>query len=138
VAVGALGALSPSLAQQLDVSGQVYVFELDLATLAARRVPQHQGLSRFPAVRRDLALDVPKAVAAGAVLATAKAAAGALGTSVRLFDVYEGKGVEAGRKSLALALTFQATDRTLGDEEVEGAIARVREALAKDFDARQR
>ena len=136
--VGAVGALSPSLAQQLDVSGQVYVFELALAPLAARVVPQHQGLSRFPAVRRDLALDVPKAVAAGAVLATAKAAAGVLGKTVRLFDVYEGKGVEAGRKSLALALTFQAPDRTLGDEEVEGAIAQVREALAKDYDARQR
>jgi phenylalanyl-tRNA synthetase beta chain len=71
-------------------------------------------------------------------MATAKAAAGALGKTVRLFDVYEGKGVEEGRKSLALALTFQAPDRTLGDEEVEGAIAQVREALAKDFDARQR
>ena len=76
--------------------------------------------------------------AAGAVLGRAKAAAGVLGKTVRLFDVYEGKGVEQGRKSLALALTFQARDRTLGDEEVENAIAQVREILAKDFDARQR
>jgi phenylalanyl-tRNA synthetase beta chain len=136
--VGAVGALSPSLAQTLDVSGEIYLFELDLLTLAARVVPQHQGLSRFPAVRRDIALDVPKAVAAGAVLGRAKAAAGVLGKTVRLFDVYEGKGVEQGRKSLALALTFQARDRTLGDEEVENAIAQVRETLAKDFDARQR
>ena len=138
VMVGAVGALSPSLAQTLDVSGEIYLFELDLLTLAARVVPQHQGLSRFPAVRRDIALDVPKAVAAGAVLGRAEAAAGVLGKTVRLFDVYEGKGVEQGRKSLALALTFQARDRTLGDEEVENAIAQVRETLAKDFDARQR
>ena len=64
------------LAQTLDVSGEIYLFELDLLTLAAGRA-QHQGLARFPAVRRDIALDVPKAVATGAVLGGAKAAAGA-------------------------------------------------------------
>jgi phenylalanyl-tRNA synthetase beta chain len=138
VIVGVVGALHPELAQRLDVPGQVYVFELFLTALAPRRVPQHGGLSRFPAVRRDLALDVPKAVAAGAVVAKADAAAGPLATAVRLFDVYEGKGVEPGRKSLALAITFQASDRTLGDEEVDSAVTAVREALASAFDARQR
>jgi phenylalanyl-tRNA synthetase beta chain len=72
------------------------------------------------------------------VVAKADAAAGPLATAVRLFDVYEGKGVEPGRKSLALAITFQASDRTLGDEEVDSAVTAVREALASAFDARQR
>ncbi|MGH7539785.1 MAG: phenylalanine--tRNA ligase subunit beta, partial [Gemmatimonadota bacterium] len=95
-------------------------------------------LSAFPAVRRDLAVTLPAGVAASAVEAAIRGRASALLEHVALFDVYAGRGVEAGRRSLAWAFRFRAPDRTLTDEEVEAEMQGITDVLEERFDARVR
>ncbi|BAP44652.1 phenylalanyl-tRNA synthetase subunit beta [Pseudomonas sp. StFLB209] len=116
--VGYLGALHPELAKQLGLDRPVFVFELVLAEVAEGRLPKFSELSRFPEVRRDLALLADRDVAASAVLDVIRENAGEWLTDLRLFDVYQGKGIDPHRKSLAVGLTWQHPSRTLNDDEV--------------------
>src|SRR5690606_14786510 len=92
--VGFLGALHPELAKTLDLDQPVYLFELVLAEVMKGKLPSFSELSRFPEVRRDLALLVDREVPAESVLATIREAAGEWMTDLRLFDVYQGKGID--------------------------------------------
>ena len=118
VEVGYLGALHPELVKTLGLDRTVYVFELVLADVVEGRLPKFHELSRFPEVRRDLALIAGRDVAASAVLDVIRENAGEWLTDLRLFDVYQGKGIDPDRKSLAVGLTWQHPSRTLNDDEV--------------------
>ncbi|OOG60058.1 phenylalanine--tRNA ligase subunit beta [Rhodanobacter sp. C03] len=125
--VGYLGALHPQLAKALDLGADVHVLELALVPLLARRLPLAQPVPRFPAVRRDIAMDLPEEISWSQI---ERAVRGSLGTGLqelRLFDRYSGKGVEAGRKSLAMGLILQDASRTLTDDDADRC---VREAVA--------
>jgi phenylalanyl-tRNA synthetase beta chain len=135
---GWLGALHPRLLRALDLPVAVYVFELSADAALAARVPEFRPLSAFPALRRDLAVIVDEGVAAQALLDAASAAAPAYLRAVHIFDVYRGKGVESGRKSVALGLIFQEYSRTLTDADADGAVASVRTRLEQAFNARLR
>ncbi|MBD3670380.1 MAG: phenylalanine--tRNA ligase subunit beta [Gammaproteobacteria bacterium] len=124
-AVGYLGALHPAVLQKLDLDQAVFVFELDLASLQQARIPAFQPLSKFPAIRRDLAIVVEQNVSAREVEESIRKDASEILTDLTLFDVYVGKGIDSGRKSLALGLTLQDNSRTLTDEEVEDFIAKI-------------
>ncbi|MEN5117298.1 phenylalanine--tRNA ligase subunit beta [Luteimonas sp. TWI662] len=138
VQVGWIGELHPRLLRALDIDVSVVAFELDAAALQARALPRVAPLSRFPSVRRDLAIVAPDAVDWAALEATARAAAGPLLTGIRLFDRYAGQGVESGFRSLAMGLILQETSRTLTDRDVETVVANVVEALARDHGAKIR
>lgn len=116
---GWLGALHPRTLTALDLIGPVFVFELRLSALAEGQLPAFTPLSRFPEVRRDLALVVPDAVTADDVLAIARQAAGDSLRGLQVFDVYRGKGLPDACYSLAIALTWQHPERTLQDAEVQ-------------------
>jgi len=133
--IGYLGALHPQLAKAWDLSGPVYVFELSIATISKRKVPHFKELSKFPEVRRDLAIILGQDVPVAAVIAEAVAAAGELLTDLVVFDVYTGKGIEPGRKSVAFGLTFQHPQRTLSDEDVNAAVSAVIKVLQTQFEA---
>ena len=92
----------------------------------------------MPVVRRDLALIVAEEVTVGAMLAAVRAGVPVFVREVEVFDQYRGKGVEAGKKSLALRIVMQDTDRTLTDSEVEGVMASIREQLNEQFQAKPR
>ena len=100
--------------------------------------PRFRGLSRMPAVRRDYAFTVAENTPVGALLAALRARAPAVVREFEVFDQYRGKGVEAGKKSLALRIVMQDTDRTLTDSEVEGIVASIREQLNEQFQAKPR
>ncbi|HWQ94873.1 MAG TPA: phenylalanine--tRNA ligase subunit beta [Gammaproteobacteria bacterium] len=117
--VGWVGALHPGLIHKLNLDGKVYVFELALELIKQRNVPKFSELSKYPAIRRDLAIVVDEAVSAEQVCACVKNAVPDYAQQVQLFDVYRGKGIDSGRKSLALGLTLQAPSRTLTDQEVD-------------------
>ncbi|UNK41628.1 phenylalanine--tRNA ligase subunit beta [Luteimonas sp. S4-F44] len=136
--VGWIGELHPRLLRALDIDTSVVAFELDAAALQARALPRVAPLSRFPSVRRDLAIVAPDAVDWAALEATARGAAGPLLTGIRLFDRYAGQGVESGFRSLAMGLILQETSRTLTDRDVETVVANVVEALARDHGAKIR
>ena len=129
--VGWLGRLHPGLEAELKIDSPL-LFEIELAALTAGRVPAYAEVSRFPAVRRDIAVVLPQDVAAADILATARAAcAQAPVQELLIFDVYQGQGVPDGYKSVALGITLSATERTLTDADVEPLIARLLRALAE-------
>ncbi len=133
--VGRIGALHPSVQKALDLANPVYVFEIDLGVLTGRRVPEFTPLSKFPEVRRDLAVIVPRETAAQDVLDSVKLAAGGQLVNLKLFDIYEGKGIDPERKSLGLGLTYRDSSRTLNEEEVNQSVEAVVEALQQGFGA---
>ncbi|MNO59219.1 Phenylalanine--tRNA ligase beta subunit [compost metagenome] len=133
--VGYLGALHPELAKVLDLDHPVYLFELVLAEVARGRLPKFSELSRFPEVRRDLALLVDRDTPAEFVLAAIRESAGEWLTDLRLFDVYHGKGIDPLRKSLAVGLTWQHPSRTLNDDEVNATTQNIVASLEQRFNA---
>ncbi|AQA19414.1 phenylalanine--tRNA ligase subunit beta [Halioglobus japonicus] len=137
-AIGFLGALHPSVAKELGVSGSVYVAEITLSAVLESKLPAFTELSKFPEVRRDLAVLVDKEVPACDILANVRASAGTYLTDLTLFDVYEGKGIDPKRKSLALGLTFRDSSRTLSDQDVNLAVEQVVDSLEKNYKAELR
>ena len=133
--VGFIGALHPELARELGIDQPVYLFELVLAEVVAGRLPAYRELSRFPEVRRDLALLVDREAPAEDILSTAREAAGDSLTDLRLFDVYHGKGIDPQRKSLAVGLTWQHASRTLNDDEVSASVENILTLLGERFNA---
>lgn len=133
--VGWIGAMHPSLQKQLDLNGPVYLFELELAELLEGTLPRFSSLSKFPESRRDLAMVIDQQVGFDAVRQIAKEQGGEFLKDVILFDVYTGQGIEAGRKSLALGLTWQHPSRTLNEEEINASVAAVVERLTNDLGA---
>jgi phenylalanyl-tRNA synthetase beta chain len=136
--LGHLGMLSPTVAGELDLDRPVFLFELALDRLPGAGTAAFRPLSRFPGVRRDIAVVVAREVSAAAVLDTVKKASGASLTEARIFDVYQGEHIENNKKSIAISLTFQDSSRTLEDVDVQAAEAAVLEALAAGFGARLR
>ncbi|TAK37888.1 MAG: phenylalanine--tRNA ligase subunit beta [Lysobacteraceae bacterium] len=135
VVLGWIGQLHPALQRTLDLDAEVVAFELDLAPLLQRPLPRAGGLSRFPSVRRDLAFVLPEQVAWADLAASVKAAAGPILKDLRLFDRYQGKGVESGFKSLAMGLILQDESRTLTDSDVDAVVAAVTASLQREHGA---
>ncbi|OWL89246.1 phenylalanine--tRNA ligase subunit beta [Halopseudomonas aestusnigri] len=133
--VGLIGALHPQLVEDLDLNGPVFVFELALAKICQGELPRFSELSRFPEVRRDIALVVDREVMAQDLLGAIRQAAGEHLKNLRLFDVYEGKGIDPHRKSMAIGLTLQDSSRTLTDDEVNAVMDRVLQSLEQGFNA---
>jgi len=136
--VGWIGQLHPGLQAQLDLNTAVYLFQVDIAKISKSRLPAFSEVSKFPAVRRDLAFMVNTQLVSADLLSAARDAAGEHLTQLKLFDVYLSKDVENKGKSLALGLTFQHGSRTLTDEEINSAIDRVIETLDNQFNAELR
>ncbi|CAG8863092.1 Phenylalanine--tRNA ligase beta subunit [Pseudomonas fluorescens] len=127
--VGFLGALHPELAKALGLDRPVYLFELVLEEVVQGHLPKFSELSKFPETRRDLALIAGRDVASSAVLQVIRDNAGEWLTDLRLFDVYQGKGIDPDRKSLAVGLTWQHPSRTLNDDEVNATLQNILTSL---------
>ncbi len=136
--VGVIGVMHPGLARSLDINGRPVLFEADLKPVLAAEIPVFQPVSRFPAVRRDLAVLVPEETPAGAVVATVTRAIPNLLQQVHVFDIYRGDAIEAGLKSVALGLILQETSRTLTDEDSDQAVHSAVAALTHELGARLR
>ena len=136
--VGYLGALHPRLAKALDLGSDVHVLELALEPLLARRLPKAQPVARFPGVRRDIAVDVPEQVSWSQIEQAVRATLGTTLADLRLFDRYSGKGVEAGRKSLAMGLILQDASRTLTDDDADNCVRKAVSALEAACEAKLR
>ncbi len=136
--VGYLGALHPALAKALDLGPDVHVMELALEPVLARRLPSATRVTRFPAVRRDIAVELPEEVSWSAVETAVRGALGEVLKELRLFDRYAGKGIDEGRKSLAMGLILQDASRTLTDEDADARVAEAVGALEKTCKARLR
>jgi phenylalanyl-tRNA synthetase beta chain len=133
--VGWLGELHPNLVRALDFTYAPVLFELDAETAFAVHRVSYQEISRFPQVRRDLAVVIDEGVTLSSLAERVTLAASSLLRDLRVFDVYRGSGLEAGRKSVALGLIFQDISRTLTDEDVERLMVSVKADLREKLNA---
>ena len=132
VTIANYGELHPQVVKNFDLSGKVYMFEIDLEAVLSIKVPpfRYQSFSKFPGTSRDLAIVAPVSVTSGDIVALIKEHGGEYLESVSIFDVYEGEHIEAGYRSLAYNLQFRSMDGTLNDEDIDGAIQAIIDALA--------
>ena len=136
--IGVLGELHPRWVERYELGAAPAVFELELDAVLATEVPAYKELSRFPAVSRDIALIADQSLPVATLLQALKGVAPAIVRGIELFDVYQGKGVEEGKRSLAFRVLMQDTRRTLEDPEVESAISALVSEAESAFGARLR
>ena len=133
--IGFIGVVHPELERKLDLNGRTVVFELLWDKVADRLLPVAKEVSRFPANRRDIAVVVAENVPSADIIAECKKVGVNQIVGVNLFDVYRGKGVSEGYKSLAISLILQDTSRTLEEEEIAATVANCVAALKERFQA---
>ncbi len=127
--------MHPGLVKDIGLQGPVFMFEVNLAAISLGVLPAYQTLSKFPEMRRDLAIALDQKISVAQVTSEIESSAGKWLNAVRLFDVYQGQGIENGQKSLALGLTWQHPERTLTDDEVNQWVEQVVTHLAENAGA---
>ena len=136
--IGHLGVLHPEKQKQLQLKGPVVLFELMLAGLSRASVPSFKPISKYPAVRRDLACVAQLGVTAAQLKDCIRKNGNENLQNVEIFDVYSGEGVEDGEKSVAIGLTMQHSSRTLTDVEVNGLVESIIKGLANGLGVKLR
>ncbi|TRW49851.1 phenylalanine--tRNA ligase subunit beta [Aliidiomarina halalkaliphila] len=133
--VGFVGGLHPQYEKTFGIKGRAFVFELALNVIRARGIPTAGVISRYPSIRRDIAIVVDQQVLAGNILESIRKVGANQLVDLNLFDVYTGANLPENKKSLAIALTLQAADRTLEDSEVNALMETVVQILKDEFNA---
>jgi phenylalanyl-tRNA synthetase beta chain len=138
--IAQVGEVHPAVAEALGTTKKMYVFEMDIATLMKYTATKfsYEPLPKYPAISRDLAMLVAEDVSAADIEKVIAKNAGKHFKEVCLFDVYTGKQIEAGKKSLAFTMQFQSKDKTLTDEEADAAFQNILGAVQKEFNAELR
>ncbi|MCK9619224.1 MAG: phenylalanine--tRNA ligase subunit beta [Methylobacter sp.] len=136
--IGWLGMLHPTLEKQLGFDTQVFLFELDQDLLLNKQIPKFKPLSKYPSVRRDMALIVKEEVAVSEIINCIKSCGIATLQDIVVFDIYRGKGVEEGSKSIALSLILQDFSQTLTDSEIDAIFSGLLETLTTKISAKLR
>jgi phenylalanyl-tRNA synthetase beta chain len=137
-ALGWIGELHPRWQQKYELPLAPLLFEIDAEALLARPIPFARDISKFPLVRRDLAIVVEEIVTIDSILAALEGKMPDVVIEFALFDLYRGKGIEAGKKSLAFRVLMQDTEKTLKDEEVESVMGQIIRMLGSQVDAKLR
>ncbi|MCF7481585.1 phenylalanine--tRNA ligase subunit beta [Vibrio sp. J1-1] len=133
--VGVIGTVHPELERKFGLNGRTIVFEIEWSAINSKVIPEAVQLSKFPSNRRDIALVVDDAIASGDIVNACLEQGGEFLKDAKLFDVYVGKGVEEGKKSLAIALTLQSVERTLEDADIAGAVEAIVAHVSEKFGA---
>ncbi len=136
--IGWLGMLHPNIESKLGFDTQVFLFELDQDLLLQKKIPTFKSLSKYPSVRRDIALLVDESTCADAIINCVKSCNEPFLKEVVIFDVYRGKGVDDNSKSVALSLTLQNNLQTLTDSEIDAIFNRVLDTLTQKISAKLR
>jgi phenylalanyl-tRNA synthetase beta chain len=134
-AIGWCGELHPALTRTLQLADTPIVFELEYEPAFAARVTEYEGVSKFPTVRRDIAVVVRQEVPVADLEKCIRVVAGRVLRDVVVFDIFAGQNIETGSKSVALGLILKETSRTLKDTEVDKIVHTVTERMAREFDA---
>jgi len=132
---GWLGELHPELVKKLDLPEPAIVFEIEYQAVSRVRMPGFEPISRYPVIRRDIAVVVPESLSMAAVMACVNGESNNLIREVRIFDIYRGSGIDSGRKSIALGLILQDSSRTLTDEAADAIMFQIIEKLHRELGA---
>ncbi len=133
--IGHVGALHPRLTAALELPDSVLLFELELQPTLEGKLPSYEKISKFPEVRRDLAILIEQSLSVSQIASVVRETAGPNLTDLIVFDVYAGKGVPEGQKSLGLGLTLQDHSRTLSIEDISSCLSRIVAKLEQEFGA---
>ncbi len=136
--IGYLGELHPQIKQQLEINTAIYLFEIDLTYIQNILIPKFMPISKFPIIYRDIAIIIDENIPVQQVREKIFAIGNKLLRNVKIFDIYQGKEIEKGKKSIALNLIFQDNLCTLKDKEVEGFIEQIVYMLKRQFKAELR
>ncbi|MGY5616992.1 phenylalanine--tRNA ligase subunit beta [Vibrio cincinnatiensis] len=133
--IGVIGTVHPELERKFGLNGRTIVFEIEWSAINSKVIPEAVALSKFPSNRRDIAVVVDQTIASGDIVDACRVAGGELLKEAKLFDVYVGKGVAEGKKSLAIALTLQSSERTLEEADIAAAVENIVKAVVEQFSA---
>ena len=136
--VGYLGTVNPKLLDKLDIKGEVNFFEFSVDDISEKKNIKFKKFSRFPLAQRDLSFVVDEEITSSSITDAILSKAGSNLKEINLFDIYMGKGIAKGQKSLTYSLNWQAVNRTLTDDEVDKIIGRIVSFLSKKFNAKLR
>ncbi|HET9123131.1 MAG TPA: phenylalanine--tRNA ligase subunit beta, partial [Acidiferrobacteraceae bacterium] len=136
--VGQLGTVHPEVVRFLGLEDNIVLCNIELNSLLESTIEQYVEISRFPWVKRDLALVVRETVPVGALIDTVREVGGGIVEDIEVFDEYRGEHIDSGRKSLGLTLTLQDSSRTLTEENVEAVVTQITAALLERYEARLR
>jgi phenylalanyl-tRNA synthetase beta chain len=135
---GWIGELHPALRQRYEIPEAVVAFEVDIDSIAKRPMPAYEAFSKYPFVRRDIAIEVADDIPVQTLLTSLNKGRSSIVKDVALFDLYRGKGIDSGKKGLAFRVLLQDTQKTLTDAGVDSAVAGLREILEREHGAKLR
>ena len=136
VVIGTFGELHPDTQERCKLSQPVYIFEINLEKVFSAltyTIPRYKELPLYPAVHRDIAFIIPRSINNQSIVKAIKKIASNLTKTVEIFDVYQGKNIAEGHKSLAYRLTLQDPDATLTDDRIDAEITKLKEGLKKTY-----
>jgi phenylalanyl-tRNA synthetase beta chain len=133
--LGYIGAVHPQFEKSLGLNGRSFVFELEISVLGLKKLPQAQEISKFPANRRDIAIVVDDDKVVGDILNCIEKFGANQLVGLNLFDVYRGKGIAQGKKSLAISLILQDKSKTLEENDIQAAVDGILATLSQKFEA---
>ena len=131
--IGFMGSLQPTYLDRLGLNEDIYIFSLDLEGLQKNVSSSFKEFSKFPSSSRDLSFIVNKSIASSSIENVIKSAAGKFFKDIEIFDVYEGKGIEEKKKSIAISVSWQSTKQTLKDYEIDSAVERIVNSMKKEL-----
>ena len=133
--LGNIGAVHPKFEKPLGLNGRCFVFELEINALGLKKLPQAQEISKFPANRRDIAIVVDDDKVVGDILSCIENSSVNQLVGLNLFDVYRGKGIAQGKKSLAISLILQDKNKTLEESDIQATVDGILATLSQKFQA---
>ena len=131
--IGFMGSLQPTYLDRLGLSEDIYIFSLELNGLQKNVSSSYKEFSKFPSSSRDLSFIVNKSIASSSIENVIKSAAGKFFKDIEIFDVYEGKGIEEEKKSIAISVSWQSTKQTLKDYDIDSAVERIVNSMKKEL-----
>ena len=131
--IGFMGSLHPKYLDRLGLSEDIYIFSIELNGLQKNVSSSYKEFSKFPSSSRDLSFIVNKSIASASIENAIKSAAGKFFKDIEIFDVYEGKGIEEEKKSIAISVSWQSTKQTLKDSDIDSAVERIVNSMKKEL-----
>ena len=131
--IGFMGSLHPKYLDRLGLSEDIYIFSIEMNGLQKNVSSSYKEFSKFPSSSRDLSFIVNKSIASSSIENVIKSAAGKFFKDIEIFDVYEGKGIEEEKKSIAISVSWQSTKQTLKDYDIDSAVERIVNSMKKEL-----
>ena len=131
--IGFMGSLQPAYLDRLGLGKDIYIFSIELNGLQKNTSSSYKEFSKFPSSSRDLSFVLNKSIASSSIENVIESAAGKFFKDIEIFDVYEGKGIEEEKKSIAISVSWQSTKQTLKDSDIDSAVERIVNSMKKEL-----